>query len=159
MTSELTPSAKKIQEALSVMGVAFDIVELPDSTRTAVDAAKAIGCSVAQIAKSIVFRTAIGKKPLLVIAGGDHRINEKNLAEIIGEAVEKADADFVREKTGFSIGGVPPIGHAVPMPVIMDETLLNFPEIWAAAGNPHAIFKITGADLKKISNAEVKAVV
>jgi len=114
---------------------------------------------VAQIAKSIVFRTAIGKKPLLVIAGGDHRINEKNLAEIIGEAVEKADADFVREKTGFSIGGVPPIGHAVPMPVIMDETLLNFPEIWAAAGNPHAIFKITGADLKKISNAEVKAVV
>jgi prolyl-tRNA editing enzyme YbaK/EbsC (Cys-tRNA(Pro) deacylase) len=159
MSEELSSSAKRIQDALSALGAPFEVVELPDSTRTAVDAAQAIGCSVEQIAKSIVFRTAAGKQPVLVIASGVHRIDERKVSEYVGEAVEKADAAFVREKTGYSIGGVPPVGHAVPIPVIMDETLLEYPEIWAAAGNPHAVFKITGADLRKISKATVKPVV
>jgi prolyl-tRNA editing enzyme YbaK/EbsC (Cys-tRNA(Pro) deacylase) len=159
VSEALSSSAKRIQEALSAMGASFEVVELPDSTRTAVDAARAIGCGVEQIAKSIVFRTASGKQPVLVIASGIHRINERKVAEYVGEAVEKADAAFVREKTGYSIGGVPPVGHAVPIPVLMDESLLAYPEIWAAAGNPNAVFKISGADLQRISKAAVKAIV
>jgi prolyl-tRNA editing enzyme YbaK/EbsC (Cys-tRNA(Pro) deacylase) len=158
MAEELSPSAKKIQDALRALDTGFEVRELPDSTRTAVDAARAIGCSVAQIAKSIVFRTVAEKKPVMVIASGSHRIDEKKVAETIGEAVEKADPDFVREKTGFSIGGVPPVGHAVPIPILIDEDLMTLDEIWAAAGNPHSVFKITGAGLAKITGGRVASV-
>jgi prolyl-tRNA editing enzyme YbaK/EbsC (Cys-tRNA(Pro) deacylase) len=159
MAEELSRSTKKIREALSALGAAFEVRELPDSTRTAVDAAGAIGCSVEQIAKSIVFRTAAGKDPVMVIASGVHRINEKKVADAIGEAIEKADADFVREKTGFSIGGVPPIGHASPIPVLIDEDLLTHGDIWAAAGTPHSVFRISADGLVKITNGKVISVV
>jgi prolyl-tRNA editing enzyme YbaK/EbsC (Cys-tRNA(Pro) deacylase) len=155
MTEELSPSAKKFQETLRALDAACEVKELPGSTRTAADAARAIGCSVAQIAKSIVFRTVAEKKPVMVIASGSHRIDEIKVAEMIGEPIEKADPDFVREKTGFAIGGVPPIGHAVPIPILIDEDLLTLGEIWAAAGNPHSVFKTTGASLVKITNGRV----
>jgi prolyl-tRNA editing enzyme YbaK/EbsC (Cys-tRNA(Pro) deacylase) len=159
MSDELSRSAQKIQDALRAAGAAFEVVELPDSTRTAVDAARAIGCSVAQIAKSIVFRTSAGKQPVMVVASGAHRINEKKVAEAVGATIEKADADFVREKTGFSIGGVPPIGHASPIPVLIDEDLLRSGDIWAAAGTPHSVFKISADELVKITNGKVISII
>jgi prolyl-tRNA editing enzyme YbaK/EbsC (Cys-tRNA(Pro) deacylase) len=158
MAEELSRSAKKFREALNALGGAFGIVELPDSTRTAADAAKAVGCTVDQIAKSIVFRTVGEKKPVMVIASGAHRIDEKKVAALVGDEIEKADPDYVREKTGFSIGGVPPVGHSVPIPIIIDEELLRHAEIWAAAGNPHSVFKISADDLVRITNGDVRSI-
>jgi prolyl-tRNA editing enzyme YbaK/EbsC (Cys-tRNA(Pro) deacylase) len=115
MTEELSRSARRIQDVLSALGTDFEVVELPSTTRTAVEAATAIGCSVEQIAKSILFRTVRDKKPVMVIASGVNRVNEAKVADFVGEPIEKADAAYVREKTGFVIGGVPPIGFAEPI--------------------------------------------
>src|SRR5262245_15554813 len=121
MPTPLSPSAKKIQETLQKQGFACEVVELPGSTRTAQDAAKAVGCEVAQIVKSLIFRGKDSHQPILVVASGSNRVNEQRLAELISEPVEKPDADFVREKTGFSIGGVPPIGHPEKLRTFIDE--------------------------------------
>ncbi len=151
-------SAKRIQEALSAHGGGFEVVELPASTRTAADAAKAIGCSVAQIAKSIVFRTVAGKEPVMVVASGANRIDEARVAELLGEPIEKADAGFVREKTGFAIGGVPPLGHAQPLRVIIDEDLLALGEVWAAAGTPNSVFKLDATRLPGMTSGTVERI-
>jgi prolyl-tRNA editing enzyme YbaK/EbsC (Cys-tRNA(Pro) deacylase) len=153
---ELTASAQKIQKELASRGIQAKVVELPDSTRTAVEAAQAIGCTVPQIVKSLVFRGAESGKAILIEACGINRVNEKAMALIIGEPIVKADADFVREKTGFAIGGVPPLGHATEMgSVFIDEDLLQFSELWAAAGTPHAVFPLTPEQLIKISGGKV----
>ena len=128
------------------------MVELPSSTRTAAEAAGAIGCQVAQIAKSIVFRTVKTGKPVLVVASGANRVNESCIRDAVGEPVEKADADFVRAKTGFAIGGVPPIGHLEPIHTIVDEELLPLGDIWAAAGTPNAVFRLTGRLLLEMTS-------
>src|SRR5438270_7451546 len=114
MSDKLSSSAQSVQDFLATLGVTCTVVEMPDSTRTAKEAAAAIGCTVAQIAKSIVFRTVSGRTPILVIASGTNRVNEKTIEQIIGEPIEIADADYVRESTGFVIGGVPPAGHILP---------------------------------------------
>jgi prolyl-tRNA editing enzyme YbaK/EbsC (Cys-tRNA(Pro) deacylase) len=158
MSRELSPSAQKVQEALNILGVTLEVVELPDSTRTAVEAAQAIGCQVAQIVKSIVFKAKRTSQPILVIASGSNRVDERKIEGLIGEPLGKADADFVRERTGFVIGGVPPVGHANSLKTFIDEDLLQYPEIWAAAGTPHAVFRLTPADLLKISHGQVIAV-
>jgi len=152
----LAESARKVQKELRARGIDAEVVELPDSTRTAIEAAQAIGCPVAQIVKSLVFRGAISGKPILIEASGVNRVNEESVAKILGEAVVKADADFVREKTGFAIGGIPPVGHATEMgAVLIDEDLLQCSKLWAAAGTPHAVFPLTPAELVKISNGKV----
>src|SRR5262252_7929540 len=120
MAGMLSNSAKKVQDALAACGVNCSVVEMPATTRTAKEAAAAIGCTVAQIAKSIVFRTVVGRNPILVIASGTNRVNEKRIQEIVGEAIEIADADYVRESTGFVIGGVPPVGHASRIRTVVD---------------------------------------
>ncbi|HEU4390736.1 MAG TPA: YbaK/EbsC family protein [Blastocatellia bacterium] len=158
MTDQLSRSARRIQDALSALGTDFEVVELPSTTRTAADAAAAIGCSVEQIAKSIVFRTVKDKKPVMVIASGVNRVNEVRIAEFVGEPVEKADAAYVREKTGFAIGGVPPIGHVEPLFTIIDEDLLGLTELWAAAGTPNSVFKISGTSLLEITAGVLKAI-
>ena len=117
MGNDLSSSARKVQEELQVLGFPFHVVELPASTRTAREAAEAIGCQVGQIAKSLVFKGKHSGKPLLVIASGASRVDEAKLGQLVGEPVEKADADFVRQRTGFSIGGVPPVGHKTSLPV------------------------------------------
>ena len=153
---ELTASAQKIQKELASRGIQVKVVELPDSTRTAVEAAQAIGCTVPQIVKSLVFRGSESGKAILIEAAGINRVNEKAVAMIIGEPIVKADADFVREKTGFAIGGVPPLGHATEMgSVFIDEDLLQFLELWAAAGTPHAVFPLTPEQLIEISGGKV----
>src|ERR1700752_5121571 len=151
MTEELSRSAKRIQDLLSSLGTDFEVVELPSTTRTAAEAAAAIGCSVEQIAKSIVFRTVTEKKPVMVIASGINRVDEARIAEFVGGSIEKADAAYVREKTGFVIGGVPPIGHVEPIYTIIDEDLMALSELWAAAGTPNSVFKLSPRSLLEIT--------
>src|SRR5215510_2914508 len=151
MKENLSRSSRRIQDLLSALGTSLEVVELPSTTRTAAEAASAIGCSVEQIAKSILFRTVKDEKPVMVIASGVNRVNEARIAEFAGEPIEKADASYVREKTGFVIGGVPPIGHAEPIYTIIDEDLLMVGEIWAAAGTPHSVFKLSATSLLDIT--------
>lgn len=155
----LSPSAQKVQDALTTLGFgAMQVVELPGSTRTAVDAANAIGCTVAQIAKSLVFRAAHSGAGVLVIASGPNRVDTEKVAALLGEPLEKADADFVRAVTGFVIGGVPPVGHAQPLRTFIDRDLLQHDVIWAAAGTPRAVFRLLPADLVAMTGGEVIAV-
>ena len=155
VSKPLHSSAQRVQEALNAYGVACQVVELPDSTRSAQEAADAIGCEVGQIVKSLIFRGKQTGTPILVLASGMNRVNEKRLKALIGEPISKADADFVRQKTGFAIGGVAPVGHAEPLTAYIDEDLLQYAEIWAAAGTPHAVFRLTPEDLLKIARGQV----
>ena len=141
------------QQVLEAAGLTTRVVEFAQTTRTASDAAKAIGCEVGQIAKSLIFR--VSDDPLLVIASGTNRVNEAALAKEIGGAITKADAEFVRERTGFAIGGVPPLGHRMPIRTLIDEDLLRFERIWAAAGTPNAVFELFSADLPRITGGAV----
>lgn len=154
----LSRRARQVQDALAARGFANEVVELPDTTRSAAEAAAAVGCSVEQIVKSLVFRGTESGRPLLVIAGGANRVDEARLAALVGEPVERPDADFVRARTGFSIGGVPPLGHAEELEVIVDEDLLREPEAWAAAGTPFAVFRLDPADLERMTGGRVARV-
>lgn len=154
----LSRRARQVQDALAARGFANEVVELPDTTRSAAEAAAAVGCSVEQIVKSLVFRGTESGRPLLVIAGGANRVDEARLAMLVGEPVERPGADFVRARTGFSIGGVPPLGHAEELEVIVDEDLLREPEVWAAAGTPFAVFRLDPADLERMTGGRVARV-
>jgi len=154
----LSNSALRVQKALERLGLSLQVVELPSCTRTAQEAAQAIGCLVGQIAKSLIFKTNHSEQPVLVIASGSNRVNEKRISEYLGEKIIKADAVFVRKHTGFAIGGVPPLGHRVENETFIDRDLLNFEEIWAAAGTPHAVFRLTGDELVTATNGKVVAV-
>ena len=151
----MSQSAKKVQQALDERGLKLQVVELPASTRTASEAAQAIGCQVGQIVKSLVFKAKRSGRPILVIASGANRVDERRIEGLIDEPLGKADADFVREQTGFVIGGVPPLGHAGPIQTFIDQDLLNYEELWAAAGTPHAVFRLTPDELLKISDGKV----
>jgi prolyl-tRNA editing enzyme YbaK/EbsC (Cys-tRNA(Pro) deacylase) len=148
-------SAQKVQEALKALGFPFEVMELQTSTRTSAEAAQTVGCQVGQIAKSIIFRRKQTDKPILVIASGVNRVNEKRIEELISEPLGKADADYVRKHTGFVIGGVPPIGHLEKLDIFIDEDLLQYKEIWAAAGTPNAVFKLTPSELIKMTDGHV----
>ena len=143
-----SPSALKVQ---AVLGDRFEVLEFDASTRTAADAAAAIGCEVGQIAKSLIFRGATSGRAVLIIASGVDRVDEKKAAAAIGEPIARADADFVRESTGFAIRGVPPV-------VLIEESVLGLDEIWAAAGTPNAVFRLTPADLVKLTGGRTVAV-
>lgn len=156
MKPAIAPSALKVQAAL---GPSFKVLEFSESTKTAADAASAIGCAVEQIAKSLMFRALDSGKPVLVIASGPVRVDEGKVAALIGEAIKRAEPEFVRDKTGFAIGGVPPIGHAERGHVLIDETLLRFPIIWAAAGTPNAVFSLTPSQLVAMTGGVVADVV
>lgn len=149
--SGLGGSVERVRAALEVAGVTAEIREFDGSTRTAADAAAAIGCSIAQIAKSLVFRTKETSRAVLVIASGTNRVDEKKLAVLLGEKVGKADADFVRSETGFAIGGVAPVGHHGRVELFIDEELGQYAEIWAAAGAPNAVFRLTPDELQRIT--------
>ncbi len=142
----LPASARRVSDALAEGGFANRVVEMPDSTRSAADAAASVGCTVAQIAKSIVFRAAESGRPVLVIASGVNRVDEALVGAELGEPLARADAEFVRASTGFAIGGVPPIGHYGPVEIFIDEDLLQHSEIWAAAGTPRCVFRLTPDD-------------
>jgi prolyl-tRNA editing enzyme YbaK/EbsC (Cys-tRNA(Pro) deacylase) len=158
MDESLSASARKVQQALQALGLDLQVVELPGSTRTALEAAQAVGCQVGQIVKSLVFKAKRSQRPVLVIASGPNRVDERRVEALIGEPLGKADADFVRQQTGFVIGGVPPIGHAQQIETFIDEDLLQYEEIWAAAGTPHAVFRLTPADLVQMTGGHVATI-
>jgi prolyl-tRNA editing enzyme YbaK/EbsC (Cys-tRNA(Pro) deacylase) len=158
MPGPLPESARRIEEALRAAGISTHIVELPRSARTAVEAASAIGCRVEQIAKSIVFRRTDSDRPVLVIASGPNRVDEKLVSSHLGAGIVKADADFVRSSTGFAIGGVPPLGHDTPIETLIDQDLLAFDVLWTAAGTPNAVFSIAPGQLVGATGARVLAV-
>jgi prolyl-tRNA editing enzyme YbaK/EbsC (Cys-tRNA(Pro) deacylase) len=159
MEPRLPASAQRVQEVLESLGLTLEVRAMPATTRTAREAATAIGCTVAQIAKSILFRGALTGKPILVVASGMNRVNEHRIAEHAGEPLERATPDFVREATGYAIGGVPPVGFAMPIETWIDEDLFHFGQVWAAAGTPFAVFcldpkllpSITGGKAIKIT--------
>ncbi len=158
MSKDLSSSAQKVQDALKARGFSSRVVELPDSTRTAREAAQAVGCRVEQIVKSLVFKGQHSNKPLLVVASGTNRVNEQRLSELAGEPIEKADADFVRQRTGFVVGGVPPIGHTEQFEILIDEDLLQYEQLWAAAGTPHAVFQLSPSELKAMTGGQVVSI-
>jgi prolyl-tRNA editing enzyme YbaK/EbsC (Cys-tRNA(Pro) deacylase) len=155
MSNTLSPSVQMVQDALKALGFINEVMELQTTTRTSAEAAQAVGCRVEQIAKSIVFQARQTDKPILVIASGPNRVNEKNIEALISEPIGKADANFVRQRTGFVIGGVPPVGHLEKIEIFIDEDLLKYDEIWAAAGTPNAVFKLTPSDLVKMTGGRV----
>ncbi len=154
-TAALPPAAQRVQNALAARGHQGRVRVMPASTRTSAEAAAAIGCTVAQIAKSIVFRAKTSQRAVLVMASGVNRIDEKKVAALVGESIGKADAEFVRGRTGFVIGGVPPVGHETPPIVLIDRDLLTLGNIWAAAGTPHAVFALTPDDLVALTKGQV----
>ncbi|MDX1686398.1 MAG: YbaK/EbsC family protein [Candidatus Promineifilaceae bacterium] len=153
--SQLSDSAQRVQDVLDAHGITAQVVELPDSTRTAQEAAQAIGCDVAQIVKSLVFKTRDEERSVLILTSGSNRVDVKKVGRAVDETIVKADADFVRDHTGFVIGGVPPVGHLDPPITIIDEDLLQYGEIWAAAGTPFAVFRLTPDELLEIAPGRV----
>ena len=143
-----------MQQALEEKGLPLVAKPFPAGTRTAEDAAAAIGCQVAQIAKSVIFRAASSDRPVLVIAAGHNRVDEKKIAALLGEGIKRADAAFVRDKTGFAIGGVAPVGHLVEPVAYLDRDLESHDEIWAAAGTPNTVFRLTPGQLQSLTGAD-----
>ena len=154
----LSQSARRVQEALVARGVAVDVVELPASARTAQEAAAAIGCEVRHIAKSLVFKRAGTGEPVLAIVSGANRVDEAKLATVVGEPIVKADATYVRERLGFAIGGVPPVGHSATVSTLVDASLLEHGVIWAAAGTPHAVVRLTAEQLIAVTGGRVVSI-
>jgi len=155
----LSKSAEIVQKALSEKGLRFEVLELNASTRTANDAAITIGCQVGQIVKSLLFRTKETGKPVLVLVSGKNRVDEEALQRHVGEKILKADADFTREVTGFAIGGIPPLGHKNPLSfVFIDEDLLHYETLWAAAGTPQAVFSLPAKELQKVTGGKIISV-
>jgi prolyl-tRNA editing enzyme YbaK/EbsC (Cys-tRNA(Pro) deacylase) len=150
----LSPTAQKIQDRLNEQGYQITVIEYAESTRTAQEAADRAGCTLGQITKSLIFKGQRTGKPILVLTSGANRVDEKRITEYAGEPIGRADADFVRAMTGFAIGGVPPLGHAQEMETYLDEDLLQYETIWAAAGTPNAIFELTPADLQKMTGGK-----
>src|SRR5712664_3604315 len=143
----------RFESWLADSGIGVSVKQFPAGTRTAVDAANAIGCDVGQIVKSLVFVAA--GRPVVALVSGANRLDESRLAAAAGDPVKKADAEVARSATGYSIGGVPPFGHATDMPVFMDRDLLGHPVVWAAAGRPDSVFEIDPNRLRELSQATV----
>mgnify|MGYP003556633230 FL=1 len=158
MAKVLSVAAQRVQDALKALGVTSQVVELPESTRSAAEAAQAIGCRVEQIVKSLVFRGRSTNRPILAVVSGGNRVDEEKLAMLVAEPVAKADAEYVRQRTGYAIGGVPPVGHVESLVCVVDEDLLQYEQIWAAAGTPRAVFRLTPADLQRITDGRVVSV-
>jgi len=158
MSLELPKSARRVQRAIAAAGIRAQVVELPASTRTAANAAAAIGCRVEQIAKSLVFRCTPSDEPVLVIASGTNRVDERLVSSHLNVQITKADANFVRVTTGFAIGGVPPVGHIRPLRTLIDEDLLKLDTIWAAAGTPYTVVSLEPRQLVEATSGQVVAV-
>jgi len=151
-------SVKRVEDRLRSLDIPVTILELPDSTRTAKEAAAAAQCQVGQIVKSLVFRTKAGKNPILILTSGSNQVNEKKVSVHLGEEIEFASPDFVREETGFAIGGVSPYGLKRDIPVYLDQDLLEHGLIWAAAGSDHAVFSIQPQVLVSTTGCQVISV-
>lgn len=155
--AQLSDAARRVQDAIAARGYGYRVIELAIPVRTAADAAREVNCEVGQIAKSIVFKSASGRG-VLVITSGSNRVDEAKVAALLGEPIGRADPAWVRETTGFAIGGIPPLGHATPMATFVDQDLLRFAEIWAAAGHPNSLFRLDPKDLPALSGGSLASV-
>ena len=158
MTQErqaLPRAARRVEAVLTGRGHPGQIRVLDASARSAAEAAVALGVSQQQIVKSLVFRGSRSSRPILALVGGTNRVDPQLLEDHVGEPVERADADWVRGQTGFAIGGVPPVGHAATVRTVADSALVEFAELWAAAGTPHAVFPLRGDELAQLTGAEL----
>jgi prolyl-tRNA editing enzyme YbaK/EbsC (Cys-tRNA(Pro) deacylase) len=156
--AKLSASAQKVQDAAKAAGLSVTVIERAESTRTAEEAAAACGCAVGQIVKSLVFRGASSGKPYLMLVSGTNRLNETGVAAVLGESLTRPDAAYVREVTGYAIGGIPPLGHATPMHVFIDRDLMAHDVVWAAAGTPRAIFAVAPGALADAVGAKIVTV-
>ncbi len=154
MSKKLKSSSLKVQEFLSRNGQDFVVQEMPSSTRTASDAAESIGCTVSQIAKSLIFKHGETGEPVLVVASGSNMVCVDKVKKATGIVLTKADASFVREKVGYAIGGVPPIAHNSSVHTILDKDLNQYSEIWAAAGTPNSVFKLNPEKLGELTQGQ-----
>jgi prolyl-tRNA editing enzyme YbaK/EbsC (Cys-tRNA(Pro) deacylase) len=154
----LSASARKVADAARAAGLNVTVIERAESTRTAEDAAAACGCAVGQIVKSLVFRGAETGRPYLMLVSGTNRLNEKGVAAVLGESLTRPDAAYVREVTGYAIGGIPPLGHASAMQVFIDRDLMAYDVVWAAAGTPRAIFAVAPGALADATAARIVTV-
>lgn len=155
----LSDTAQRVQDALAAKGFANRVLELEYPVKTAQAAADAVGCTVAQIVKSLVFRGTTSGRGVLVLASGANRIDTAKLAALLGEEVTMGDPKFVRATTGFAIGGIPPVGHAQPLDVMIDAQLLALDSLWAAAGHPNSLFPLTPDELVRMTGGRVAEVV
>ena len=153
--SILSPSAQKVADTLAKMNIYCQVLELSDSTRTAAEAAQAVGCSIGQIVKSLIFKGKDSGRPILILVSGSNRVDTTLISQFLNEPILRADPDFVREHTGFAIGGVPPVGFPKPITTLIDRDLLHYELVWAAAGTPHAVFSIHPEDLVMASCGQV----
>ena len=151
----LSSSAQKIQDILSTLGSDFQVIEFTESTKTAQEAAERVGCQLGQIVKSMIFRGQVSNKGILVLTSGANRVDEKKISDYAQETIKRADPDFVREMTGFAIGGVPPLGHRHPLETYIDEDLMQYTSLWAAAGTPNAVFELPSSNLAKITLGKI----
>ncbi|MER2498222.1 YbaK/EbsC family protein [Vibrio neptunius] len=154
MSKELESSSMKVQEFLSQNGQDFVVQEMPNSTRTASDAAESIGCTVSQIAKSLIFKHGETGEPVLVVASGSNMVCADKVKQATGITLTKADASFVRDKVGYAIGGVPPVAHNSSVHTILDQDLNQYSEIWAAAGTPNSVFKLNPQNLGQLTQGQ-----
>lgn len=154
MSKQLTGSAKKVQDFLVDNKFSCTVKELPDSTRTAEEAAKAIGCEVAQIAKSLIFIDKISGNPILIIASGANQVDIKKIENSTGLQLIKAEGKFVKERVGFAIGGVPPVGHSEKIVTYLDPSLMDYEWIWAAAGTPFAVFRLRSNEMQEMTDGK-----
>ena len=144
----------RVKSCLDQYGFDFEIRILSDAVRTAQLAADALGCEVGQIANSLIFREQQQDRAILIMCAGDHRVNLDRVEALVGLKLGKADADFVRARTGFAIGGVPPVGHDQKVRTLLDESLKRFSDIWAAAGTPESVFRMSPLQLEQITGGE-----
>lgn len=151
MTAGLRESAQRVQAFIAAKGFSFTVRELPGSTRTAEEAARSIGCEVGQIAKSLVFKDEASDLPILVVASGTNRVDVGKIEAATGLKLGRADGRYVKERVGYAIGGIPPVGHTVPLTTILDRELNNYEVIWAAAGTPFAVFALRPGDLQPLT--------
>ncbi|MGB3209329.1 MAG: YbaK/EbsC family protein [Desulforhopalus sp.] len=154
MTSQLPKSAKRVQDFLADKGYDFEVKELPGSTRTAWEAANSVGCTVSEIAKSLIFKDKDTGLPILIIASGSNRVDIKKIKDATGLQLGRADGNFVKATTGYAIGGIPPVGHITLLRTILDPDLKKHETIWAAAGTPFALFQLQPDDLKDLTKGE-----
>lgn len=158
MSKTLSPSAQKVQNTLHALGYAFTVIESETPTKTAAQAATFVGCLLGQIVKSLIFQGQRSGKIILVLVSGENRVDEKRLSELVGEPIGRADPERVRNVTGFAIGGVPPIGHLQKLETYLDEDLMQYETLWAAAGTPNSLFQLTPTALQEMTGAQVTQV-
>lgn len=156
--AERTRSTDRVKNAAEAAGLEIAIREMPQSTRTAAEAAEACGTTVAQIVKSLIFRKAESGEPVLILVSGANRVDQTAIKSVIGETLKRMDANDVRAVTGFAIGGVAPLGSLTPLATYVDADLLQFPTVWAAAGAPNAVFEVDPKALTAATGATIVAV-